>query len=458
MLNLHMELSALVLCGVFAIIINVLAVIIAPLLDEFRLFVLWFMGIVVAVIITIYNYYFARKVNIMGLGKKLVSGFSGFRFKSVENQQSLDDVCHNADSQHSEPETHMGFLHKFGDFHFADITKFISIESSIIYVCYDKYIVNRKTVHPVEAIIHACRRRPSLKEISIRPGDILGKLKDFYLNNFAQFFSWDFLAKRAEGSEITSDIDKDSEEGQSGSGYVMMLTDDNDPILRSDADIREQKSEIYENQSFSGSLETVDGLQGDSIGAAVDTPPTDSGTIKIAEEVAVSTYDMAAQPDDEFNCDRIVDNQDGSAWQNKASEAMLLLNNMDTLDDILAYADELKLSNQWDLVLMAYKHALEKYGDDDFAVMLVIEIGNIYKDNGRYPEAIKSFEQAMTLGAVSTKPHILAEFKDSIRYIRAVYDVLQAHNQAEMPFYDIPGEYMPAIEATYHDSKIDSQM
>ena len=126
---------------------------------------------------------------------------------------------------------------------------------------------------------------------------------------------------------------------------------------------------------------------------------------------------------------------------------------LSNLDDMLDYAFELKGSNNWEKALKAYEYALKEYSGDAYAPMLVIEICNIHKDNGQYQKAIDYFKEALSLPAVAESPAMIAEFEDSIAYLEATYSVLQENNQAEIPFYDIPKEYMSKIESIYNNRK-----
>ena len=85
--------------------------------------------------------------------------------------------------------------------------------------------------------------------------------------------------------------------------------------------------------------------------------------------------------------------------------------------------------------------------------MLIIEMCNIHKDSGQYQKAIDCFKEALTLPAVAESPDMMAEFEDSIAYLEATYSVLQENNQGEIPFYDIPQEYMSKIESIYNNRK-----
>ena len=129
------------------------------------------------------------------------------------------------------------------------------------------------------------------------------------------------------------------------------------------------------------------------------------------------------------------------------------LTGMDNLDDMLDYAFELKDTAHWAKALQAYEYVLDKYPDDACAPMLVIEISNMQKDNGHYQEAIKSFKKALSIPTVAENPDMVTEFEDSILYLETVYSVIQEENLGEIPFYDIPQEYMSKIESIYNNRK-----
>ena len=132
------------------------------------------------------------------------------------------------------------------------------------------------------------------------------------------------------------------------------------------------------------------------------------------------------------------------------SDKLAALTNM---DDLLDYAFELKGNADWGKALQAYEYALKEYPNDAYAPMLVIEMCNIHKDNGHYPEAIQSFKDALSLPAIAESPDMAAEFEDSIMYLETVYSVLQEEGQDTIPFYDIPKDYMSKIESIYNNRK-----
>jgi len=138
------------------------------------------------------------------------------------------------------------------------------------------------------------------------------------------------------------------------------------------------------------------------------------------------------------------------ALEDDISDKLAALTNM---DDLLDYAFELKGNADWGKALQAYEYALKEYPDDAYAPMLVIEICNIHKDNGHYPEAIQSFKDALSLPAIVESPDMAAEFEDSIMYLETVYSVLQEEGQDTIPFYDIPKDYMSKIESIYNNRK-----
>ncbi|ORU01072.1 MJ0042 family finger-like protein [Anaerovibrio sp. JC8] len=123
------------------------------------------------------------------------------------------------------------------------------------------------------------------------------------------------------------------------------------------------------------------------------------------------------------------------------------------LDDVLDYAFELKGSSNWDGALKAYTYALEQYRNDSYSPFLVLEIVNIHKDHGHYDDAIQCFYEALDIPAVADSPDMLAEFEDSMIYLEATKEVLKDENHPDMPFFDIPQEYMSKIESIFNERK-----
>lgn len=124
-----------------------------------------------------------------------------------------------------------------------------------------------------------------------------------------------------------------------------------------------------------------------------------------------------------------------------------------SLDDILDYAFNQKNRHNYSNAIFAYKRALTRYKDDDYAPFIIIELGNIYKENGAYEEAIRTYAHAFSLPAVKGNDAVRGEFTKSLAYLRVVEYILSQHNAPKTPFNKIPAEYLQEIEAAFQSRR-----
>ena len=121
----------------------------------------------------------------------------------------------------------------------------------------------------------------------------------------------------------------------------------------------------------------------------------------------------------------------------------------ETLDDILDYAYLEKTQGHTWQAIAAYKKALEKYKNDEYAPFVAIDLGNIYKEQAFYTKAIKTYEDALELPAVRRSASTKAEFKKNLIYLKTVQSVLLRHKALSTPFSKISRAYLQEIESEF---------
>ena len=122
---------------------------------------------------------------------------------------------------------------------------------------------------------------------------------------------------------------------------------------------------------------------------------------------------------------------------------------IDTLDDLLDKAyNERDKGNIWQAI-ETYKKALERYRNDDYAPFVAIDLGNIYKDNALYSNAIKIYEEALTLPAVERNSETKKEFLNTLEYLRVVHAVLTRHRALSTPFNKLSKEILQDIDSEF---------
>lgn len=118
---------------------------------------------------------------------------------------------------------------------------------------------------------------------------------------------------------------------------------------------------------------------------------------------------------------------------------------MDSLDSILDYAYEHQQQIP-DAAICAYQQAIARYPEDSYTPFLVIELGNLYKDQASYHEAISTYIKALNMPIIAVNDAMKREFTKNIRYLGSVQDILSKHHALSTPFPEISSEIMQEIE------------
>ncbi len=122
---------------------------------------------------------------------------------------------------------------------------------------------------------------------------------------------------------------------------------------------------------------------------------------------------------------------------------------MESLDDILDYAYEQRAQGNLQAAALAQRKALERYGGDDYAPFMVIELGDIYKEQADYGAAVRVYEQSLKLPAIAENDEVYQKFSTNLLYLRTVQSVLSKHDALKVSFQDIPREYLEEIETVF---------
>lgn len=120
--------------------------------------------------------------------------------------------------------------------------------------------------------------------------------------------------------------------------------------------------------------------------------------------------------------------------------------NLISMDALIEYAYGQKDANVFENALFAFKCALDRYRNDDYAPFITIEIGNIYKNTGLYDEAIVIYNKAFYLRAVMASYELKKEFRNMIYYLHILKIILRNHHCLATPFDQIPSTIMQEIE------------
>ena len=128
-----------------------------------------------------------------------------------------------------------------------------------------------------------------------------------------------------------------------------------------------------------------------------------------------------------------------------------------SLDDLLDKAcEERDKGHVWQAI-ETYKKALERYRADEYAPFVAIDLCNIYKEQALYSEAIKVYEQALTLPALERNSSAKKEFAETLKYLRVVREILQKHHALSTPFSQLSKEILQEVDIEFKKLQINSR-
>lgn len=121
---------------------------------------------------------------------------------------------------------------------------------------------------------------------------------------------------------------------------------------------------------------------------------------------------------------------------------------LENLDDLLDYAYDHQASLP-QAAICAYKRAIEQYPNDDYMPFLIIELGNLYKNQADYHSTISIYAKALKMPVIAQNDATRQEFVKNLRYLGIVQDILSKHNALSTPFAEIPALIMQEIEQVF---------
>lgn len=121
---------------------------------------------------------------------------------------------------------------------------------------------------------------------------------------------------------------------------------------------------------------------------------------------------------------------------------------LSTLDDILDHIYEVKDKSPL-AAITAYEVAIDRYPTDDYTPFLVIELATIYREQGDYRGAIKTYTDALKIPIIAENETMVLEFKKNISYLKVVLDILTENHLEPVPFAKISHELKDKIEAEF---------
>lgn len=508
MFQMQLKLSSLVFCGVFALLINFLSITVSPFLDQFRFVVLGVMILVATAVATTYNSYMIRRrakaraeggepLSFLEMLKSLYSSFKERREArklAAERAAALvanNAITANADEMAPVPEA-ASLLADDNPVEGTDDR--VSGEADAI-ISEQELAAAADVLESEIAEMPVSEPQPEpvsesaffFKKDGEEPvGPVFAETQEPESEEAA------FVAEPVEEAPVTTEpasepvveeatpetaVEAETQSAEDSEASIETdVVEEPEPDIKAEAEIEaepvsEDTEETAETEVKPVSEDTEAGAEAEGEPVSEDTEavaeaeaepvsedteavtetegePVSEDTEAVAEAEAEEEQISESEPEDVIEPES--ENVAAPVIDTEVDEK---LTGMDNLDDMLDYAFELKDTAHWTKALQAYEYVLDKYPDDTCAPMLVIEISNMQKDNGHYQEAIESFKKALSIPTVAENPDMVTEFEDSILYLETVYSVIQEENLGEIPFYDIPQEYMSKIESIYNNRK-----
>ncbi len=122
------------------------------------------------------------------------------------------------------------------------------------------------------------------------------------------------------------------------------------------------------------------------------------------------------------------------------------LSRLHTLDDFLDYAYNAQQKSDATRAIAADETALQRFPNDNYVPFLIIDLGNLYKDETRYEDCISIYQEALKLPIINENNAVRQEFQQNLSYMQLVYHILIQHKMPNMPFRQIPEDVLAEIE------------
>ncbi len=118
-------------------------------------------------------------------------------------------------------------------------------------------------------------------------------------------------------------------------------------------------------------------------------------------------------------------------------------------ESLLSAGFAAKESRKYDEALYAFTQALASQPSASTIPYLVIEIGALLKNKGKYDEAIALFSDAQKLPALIHNQSLQQEFTNMIAYLRITKNILRSKGLSMVAFSRIPAVIIAEINAEY---------
>ncbi|MBR3623185.1 MAG: hypothetical protein IKN43_07570 [Selenomonadaceae bacterium] len=122
------------------------------------------------------------------------------------------------------------------------------------------------------------------------------------------------------------------------------------------------------------------------------------------------------------------------------------LSHLDTLDAILDFAYDSRLSGSYHDAVAAYEEAIMRYENDSYLPFIFIDLGNAHKEMGEYDAAIDVYEKAVNMEVIKKDIPTVRSFEDNTIYLKELKIALRKRNMEHTPFSQISKEILDEVD------------
>lgn len=386
----YISLSALVLCGISALIINFLAIQVNPFLTKTYYYILGTMILFAATGTTCYNKYLLYRHN-RPAGQAALHDTSAAVTENLGGMMASPEKAEPAGKPESD-ESVPGLDTKPEAVNKPDTSVSIEPETASI------SMPNAEdTAEPAEEQDTPAEQQPvpeTAAEIA------------------------DSESKPASEAAIPQDIEANASHSEAEHIAEAQALPDNETVPSNS----ESKNVSEMQESPNNEAEPADSKV--EAGSEMQTSPdseskaSDSKSDDVSESQALPDSDASStEPDEETTSEPKPEAK--PSIQPKA-ELLKLPDGLESMDSLLDFAFAQAGEEAYDMALLAYSTALEQYRNDPYAPFIVIDMVNLYKSQERYQEAIDCVTNAMNIPAIQESPAYQHNFQDYLAQLKSI--------------------------------------
>lgn len=140
------------------------------------------------------------------------------------------------------------------------------------------------------------------------------------------------------------------------------------------------------------------------------------------------------------------------------SAAALVITAMDTrtrpsLEELISRAFEAKHKRDYTSAAEYFKKALRLKPESKLAVLLAADISGIYRNLGRYEDALQILRSTLRKEKSSLDQSLVQKINEDLDYLAALYSLLKKAGQADLPYVKVSSDFKRKAEEIIKKSR-----